>query len=320
MRERIPALLSLQDLAINTIVKNIGGYRDLIQKTLSPPTRKIVFDRAMERIKDIGEDKVWAALPYLDQHRTTESFSSEDFAGIFRLQGKILQIPKGRISMEEFLQYLVEFVPNLKQLEIQGPRKTFVDKILYKKIELEPLATDLILKMENLTHISMDDVRIKFSGFLRVCEENQNLQSIQAQNILIDIQPLNSIKNILKKHDSKFDQQEYDLQKFPKKIGIAFKKTSDQEHYREAKLTLPNDFLDQIPSGVTKLEVIFILTCCGTINSIFFTNTDFFPKTCRHTEREELFAAHPEKRRRKCEISFPPSYKARIEYHVQTYL
>ncbi|CAB3382099.1 Hypothetical predicted protein [Cloeon dipterum] len=254
MRERIPALLSLQDLAINTIVKNIGGYRDLIQKTLSPPTRKIVFDRAMERIKDIGEDKVWAALPYLDQHRTTESFSSEDFAGIFRLQGKILQIPKGRISMEEFLQYLVEFVPNLKQLEIQGPRKTFVDKILYKKIELEPLATDLILKMENLTHISMDDVRIKFSGFLRVCEENQNLQSIQAQNILIDIQPLNSIKNILKKHDSKFDQQEYDLQKFPKKIGIAFKKTSDQEHYREAKLTLPNDFLDQIPSGVTKLE------------------------------------------------------------------
>ncbi|XP_065352945.1 uncharacterized protein LOC135947892 isoform X2 [Cloeon dipterum] len=252
MVRRSPAVRSLQDSAINTIVKNIGGYRDLITKKISPPMRKILFDEAMERIKEIGEDQVWAALPYLDQHRTTESFSTKVFATIFHLEGKKGDISEACVSMEEFLQYLAKFVPMLQELDIEDPRMPW-NKRIYKKIQLQPLATDLLLKMENLTNVSIFDVYIKFSGFASVCEESQNLQAIEANHILVDIEP-KSIKKLLKTLDSKFDHQAYDAMKYPRKIGITLKKTNADNPFREATVSLSNDLHDLFPF-LTTLDI-----------------------------------------------------------------
>ncbi|CAB3386629.1 Hypothetical predicted protein [Cloeon dipterum] len=248
------ALLSLQDSAINTIVKNIGGYKDLITKKIAPPMRKILFDKAMERITEIGADQVWAALPHLDQHRTTECFSSKDFATIFHLKGRIKAISDARVSMEEFLQHLVDFVPNLRQLNIEDPRRTSsYNWIYFKKVQLEPLATELLLNMINLTHVTIIGVYIKFSGFVSVCEESPNLQSVEATTILVDIGP-DSIKKFLTTLDSKFDHQEYDAVKYPRRIGITLKKAKADEPYREAKVSLSNDLHDIFPS-LTQLEI-----------------------------------------------------------------
>ena len=63
--------------------------------------RKILLDKAMERKKEIGEEQVWAALPYLDQHKTTERFSTNDFASFFRLQRKSTGVFEACVSMEE---------------------------------------------------------------------------------------------------------------------------------------------------------------------------------------------------------------------------
>ncbi|CAB3382092.1 Hypothetical predicted protein [Cloeon dipterum] len=157
---------SLQYLVINTILKNIGRYRDLIKKKISPPMRQIVLDSAMENIRQIGEDQVWAALPYLDQHRTTESFSTIYFASIFHLKGKIGEIDEGRVSMEEFLQYLIEFVPNLQKLKILDPRwsydKSLERKLFKKKANAEPYG-----EAKNVT-LSNDFLDIVPSGLTKL--------------------------------------------------------------------------------------------------------------------------------------------------------
>ncbi|CAB3383396.1 Hypothetical predicted protein [Cloeon dipterum] len=253
----VPSLLSLQELAINTILKNIGGYRDLITKKISPPMRKILFENAMERKKEIGEDQVWAALPYLDPHKTTESFSTKDFLSIFRLQRKFGSFTEACVSMEEFLQYLVEFVPNLQQLDIEDPRMAYQysERRMLKKIRLQPLATDLLIKMQNLTKVRIHNVNIKFSGFVRVCKESRNLNIIEAQNILVDIEPITSMKNILEMLAHKFDYQEYDEWKFPRKIRLTLKKTNDVKPPRVAVVSLSKDFLDLIPFGLMKLHI-----------------------------------------------------------------
>ncbi|CAB3383397.1 Hypothetical predicted protein [Cloeon dipterum] len=222
----VPSLLSLQELAINTILKNIGGYRDLITKKISPPMREVLFKNAKERKKEIGEDQVWAALPYLDPHKTTESFSTKDFLSIFRLQKKCGGFSEACVSMEEFLQYLVEFVPNLQQLGIEDPRTAYPDseRKKFEIIRLQPLATDLLLKMKNLTEVSINDVCINFTEFVRVCRESRNLR-------------------------------EYDDWQYPTKIGLTFKKTSNVQPYRGATVRLSNDFLDLIPLNLMKLEI-----------------------------------------------------------------
>ncbi|CAB3382093.1 Hypothetical predicted protein [Cloeon dipterum] len=243
-------LLSLKESAIDTIVTNIGSYRDLIKKKISPPMRKIVLDKVMERIEEIGEDQVWAALPYLDQHRTTESFSIRDFADIlFCLNWKTGELSNGRVSMEEFLQYLIEFVPNLQQLEIDVPGSIHV-----KTIKLQPLvATDLLLKMENLTEVTINGFDIQFSGFVRVCKESRNLQSIKADNILVDV-PKISMKKILEAIGSLFGYQYYVDFEFPKKIEITLKKTDAiTPPLKLLKAVVTGDFLDLIPSSLAEL-------------------------------------------------------------------
>ncbi|CAB3386631.1 Hypothetical predicted protein [Cloeon dipterum] len=256
---RSPSLLSLQDSAINTIVKNIGGYRELITKKISPPMRKILFDEAMRRKEEIGAYQVWVALPYLDQHRTTERFTTEDFSTIFHLKGKRGKnmISEGCVSMEEFLQYLIDFVPNLRQLIIADPRTPstwLVHRFNFKKVQLAPLATDLLLKMKNLTHVTITDVYIQFSRFVSVCRESQNLQLIKTNTILVDIEP-NSIKQFLTTLESKFGHQEYDAVKYPRRIGVILKKTDFDEPCRQAKVTLLNNLHDLFPS-LTKLHIL----------------------------------------------------------------
>ncbi|CAB3375038.1 Hypothetical predicted protein [Cloeon dipterum] len=253
--ERSPALRSLQDSAINTIVKNIGGYRDLITKIIAPPMRKILFDEAMKRIKEIGADQVLAALPFLDQQRSTEIFSTKDFATIFRLKGVRGGFSEGCVSIEEFLQHLVVYVPNLQQLNIEDPRMSdsFYDMYMFKEAQLEPLATDLLLQLENLTHVSIIDVYIQFSGFVNVCRESPNLHSIEANNVLVDKES-NSIKTSLKTLESKFDHQEYNALNYPRIIGITLKKAKADKPYRQAKVSLSNDLDDIFPS-LTQLEI-----------------------------------------------------------------
>ncbi|CAB3367846.1 Hypothetical predicted protein [Cloeon dipterum] len=130
----MPPRSSLQYLAISTIVNNIGCYRDLIRKNIAPPMRKLLFEKVKDRKRKIGEEQIWAALPYLDQHRTTENFYTRDFASIFRLKGKTGgEISEARVSMEEFLQYLVEFVPNCdtSTLMTQGHTKKEKKQVKY---------------------------------------------------------------------------------------------------------------------------------------------------------------------------------------------
>ncbi|CAB3370402.1 Hypothetical predicted protein [Cloeon dipterum] len=217
--------------------------------------RKTLYNRAMEEIDEIGGDKVWAALPYLEQHKTTENISTKDFASMFRLESVLGTNFRPGATMEEFLQYLVECVPNLRQLEIQDPRTSRSKKRTYNKIELQPLATGLLLKMKNLTQVSLNDVSIQFSGFVSVCTDSQNLQSIKAKEISIDKKTIISMKNILETLDSKFDYQEYNGQMFPIQIGITLKKTNAGMPFRKVTATLSDDFLDRIPSRFMHLQI-----------------------------------------------------------------
>ncbi|XP_065349866.1 uncharacterized protein LOC135945871 [Cloeon dipterum] len=246
--EDMPPRSSLQYLAISTIVNNIGSYGERIRKYISPPIRKILFEKAKDRKRKIGVEQIWAALPYLDQHRTTEKFNSGDFSSIFRLKRKNGgEISEARVSMEEFLQYLAEFVPNLRELFIEDPRPCGKRKQV-KRVRLEePLASDLLLRIENLTHLLINNVNINFSGFIRVCTESQKLQHIKANNILVDIEP-DATKKCLKMLDSKFDHQEHDARKFPRKLGITLQKSNAAGPYLKAIVTLSDDFLHLRPT------------------------------------------------------------------------
>ncbi|XP_065332135.1 uncharacterized protein LOC135934366 [Cloeon dipterum] len=219
--------------------------------------RKILFDEAVERIKEIGADQVWAALPYLGQQKTTERFSTKDFASIFRLQYNSGGFSEACVSMEEFLQYLVEFVPNLKELEIKDPIMAYPDseREMFQKIRLQPLATDLLLKMENLTRVSIIEVTITFTEFVRVCRESRYLQCIQANNILVDVVPIHSLGYILETLASKFDYRVYIEREFPRKIHIFLRETNNVKPLQEAKVILSSDFFDLIPIGMTHLQI-----------------------------------------------------------------
>ncbi|CAB3382096.1 Hypothetical predicted protein [Cloeon dipterum] len=220
-------LLSLENMAIGTIVKNIGRYKELITKKISPPMRKVLFERAMERIKEIGDQQVWAALPYLDQHRMTEYFSTRDFPNIFRIENSKGVLLKNGVTMEEFLQFIVQFVPNLLELNIDW----------------------------SSFHDDDRDIDIKLSGFFDICKECKNLQTIRGEYMSCDMEP-QSLKMSLEAFNSQFDCHVYEVTIFPSKIGITFEKSSDSdEPYRSAEASLRNDFLDLIKPNLTHLTV-----------------------------------------------------------------
>ncbi|CAB3382085.1 Hypothetical predicted protein [Cloeon dipterum] len=246
-------LCSLKTMAIDTVIENIGCYKDLIAKINPSSFRKVLFDIAMERRLEIGEDQLWAALPYLDQHRMTEFFSTRDFPTIFHIEDSEGVLHERENSMEEFLQFIVKFVPNLRELIIEDP-SNFWDEDLQLQTLL-PSSIKQICLMENLVDITFLDIYIKISGFYDVSTKCKKLATIKANNILCDMER-DSTKMSLEALNSLFDHHEYDEQKFPRKICIKLLKGRPDEPYRRVLTSLSNDFLDLIPQNLTHLKIV----------------------------------------------------------------
>ncbi|CAB3382106.1 Hypothetical predicted protein [Cloeon dipterum] len=257
MDEKFP-LCSLKNMAIDTIVENVASYKELIQRKISPPMRQVVLDTAMERIQEIGVFQIWAALPYLDPHMFTEQISTRDFPTIFHVDDSIGNFWESEVSMEEFLQFIVKFAPNLRELDIEDPSnfwKSWDRKFL--KQTLEPSSIKQICLMQNLMHISFKDIFIRISDFFDICTELKNLQYIAADNILCELEP-DSTKMLSLNWEalnSQFDHQEFIEHNYTRKICIILKKVNSDEPHRLAYASLRTDFINFIPPNLTHLYI-----------------------------------------------------------------
>ncbi|CAB3387924.1 Hypothetical predicted protein [Cloeon dipterum] len=243
---------SLSDVAFETILKNIGRYKELITCKISPPVREMLGREMMERVQELGPEQVWTAMPYLEPHKTTQRFLPEDSEWILELEMKPGQSARRtqRVSINEVVQYLGQHAPNLREifLEMGG---------FNESPQLEQSSIDQICQMKNLTRISIRFVTIKCSGFVRICRECQNLQGIDANRVLVDVDP-KSMKMILDTLNSVFDCQEYLEMDFPSIFGMKYKKTDAPEPYRKAhaKIGFSPDtgFIECIPE-ITHLVI-----------------------------------------------------------------
>ncbi|CAB3385616.1 Hypothetical predicted protein [Cloeon dipterum] len=245
-------LSSLSKMAFETILNNIGRYKELITSKLSPPVREMLCQEMMKRMRKIGPEQVWAALPFLEPHKTAERFLPRDFQWI-------LEMKPGRsgVSMDELLRYLVQHAPNLKEINIREilvfvtKRRRFIDK----RPLLKKGSTDLICQMKNLKTIWINTIAINFSGFVRICMDCENLQNIEADRVLVDVHP-KSMKMSLKQFVSVFDHQEYIEGFHPRQFKITFKKTNAQ--YVSTSIRLDDSsllgFIYSIPQ-ITHMEI-----------------------------------------------------------------
>ncbi|CAB3382100.1 Hypothetical predicted protein [Cloeon dipterum] len=260
---------SLQEMTFDTIVKNIGRYKELLKTKISPPWRERLGEEMMKRKWEIGTEQIWTAFPYLETHKTIEYFSTSKEKWLLKSEvkrGKSAE-PEFGVSINEILQYLDKFAPNLKKLCIEDTRGWYeINK--YKKLRLDKCATDLICQMRNLTHIWIKSVNVKFSVFESICRENKILQEIEADRILVDVD-LKSMKMTLENFASAFDHQEYTNWNFPLKIGIVFKKTDAVEHCRRANHIVGCAYPDTVFFGsipeITHLEISIKPTRCNMV-------------------------------------------------------
>ncbi|CAB3382102.1 Hypothetical predicted protein [Cloeon dipterum] len=251
-RGRRFTLRSLEDMAIDKIVENIGSYKELIQKKISPPMREVLFDKAMKRPE--GHHQLWTALPYLDQHRMTETLTYYNFPSIFHSKKCNKTNMRPDITMEEFFQYIVQFVPNLRYLNPLIECKCFWFDHFVNKPMLEPSSIKQICQMQNLTHIEFDDhLYIKFSDFLELCNDRKNLEFIESDNVLLDMEP-HLAKMSLEALSSQFDFQNYE-EKDISMFLITLKKTNSDEPDRRASATLLSVIFDIIPPNLTHLRI-----------------------------------------------------------------
>ncbi|CAB3385619.1 Hypothetical predicted protein [Cloeon dipterum] len=259
-------LFSLQQIAFDTALKNLGSYKELIKSKISPPFRKELYEAAMKSVwRKTYEERyqIWTALPFLEPHRTVESINLEEFRWVMRK----LEVQPCHwngcdydddfdVPLDEVLRYLEQYAPNLRELFIDDPRPLHY-QIISKTPQLGPISIDLIVQMKHLTKISIRSVTIHFSGFLRICKELENLQYVGAQGILVDV-PVSNIKTLLATFNTAFDHQEYSERTFPTKFGIIFKKTEYVVHYREGNVKLDDlIFVNLLP------ELTHLRTYCG---------------------------------------------------------
>ncbi|CAB3375353.1 Hypothetical predicted protein [Cloeon dipterum] len=250
--------ISLSEVAFETILKNIGRYKELITSIISPPVREMLGREMMEKVQELGPEQVWTAMSYLEPHKTTECFRLEDYRWILEMKpGQSAQLDH-RVSLDELLQYLVLHAPNLKELDLEErvalepKRRRLIDRSLL----LEKSSIDLICQMKNLTRISLRYIHVNFSAFVRVCWECEDLQEIEAKRVLADVDP-NSTKKTLESLVSVFNHQEYYEDGFHGKFEIFFKKTNALDHCVKMRVWLVisplSGFMDSIPE-ITHLE------------------------------------------------------------------
>ncbi|CAB3384555.1 Hypothetical predicted protein [Cloeon dipterum] len=252
---------SLVKLAFKVVVMNLGRYKELLKAKIPLKIRRELYEGAIHRFRsDLKRYELWEALPYLEPHNTDEFFQLHQFSWIepkFELKpGQSDSERDYKVSLDEVLCYLAQHVPNLKQLFIDDERYDD-DKEIFKKPRLGPGSIDLLVQMKNLTKISINEVNVELSGFVRICREFENLQEIDAQRILVDVDPKSDVKAILETFPA-FDHQEYNERTFPRKFGILFKKTDSAENYRVARVELDSSpdsiFLDTIPE-ITHMQI-----------------------------------------------------------------
>ncbi|CAB3375350.1 Hypothetical predicted protein [Cloeon dipterum] len=250
--------ISLSEVAFETILKNIGRYKELITSIISPPVREMLGREMMEKVQELGPEQVWTAMSYLEPHKTTECFRLEDYRWILEMKpGQSAQLDH-RVSLDELLRYLVQHAPNLKELDLEE-RRAFESKrrrLIGRRQLLEKSSIDLICQMKNLTRISMRYINVNFSAFVRICRVCEDLQEIEAKRVLADVHP-NSMKKTLESLVSVFNHQEYYEVGFPGKFEIIFKKTNALDHCVKMRvwlIMLPlSGFMDSIPE-ITHLE------------------------------------------------------------------
>ncbi|CAB3384552.1 Hypothetical predicted protein [Cloeon dipterum] len=264
-------LAFLQEIAFDAILKNLGSYKELFKSKLSPPLRRELYERARiifgNSYKTYKEKcGFWTALSYLEPHKAEKYFHLTELCWIplnFEVKPGISDSDDEHdsedevesdsddetdydVSLDEILHYLVQHAPILDELRIDNPRHQHWQNF-FRKLRLEPSSIDLIVQMENLTKISIEEVNIEFSGFVRICRELKTLQKINANRIKVDV-PKSDIKAILETFNTAFDYQGYGQYTFPRKIGIYFEKTDSAEHVREACIGLDDSiFVDFLP-------------------------------------------------------------------------
>ncbi|CAB3387597.1 Hypothetical predicted protein [Cloeon dipterum] len=258
-------LFSLQEMAFDTAVKNLGRYKELIRSKVSPPFRKELYEEAMKSVWEKTYEErfgLWTTLPYLEPHKTAELIDLREFKWAM----PELQVNPGcdfddddeffDAPCDAILSYLGQHAPNLKELYIVY-LWPYDLKEISKKPLLDSSSVDLIVQMKNLTIISIESFQINFTGFVRICRESQNVQEIEAENILLDV-PKSDLRAILEEFNTAFDHQEYTERTFPTIFGILFKRTDSVETYRKAQVDLDDSiFVDSLP------ELTHLRTYCG---------------------------------------------------------
>ncbi|CAB3377002.1 Hypothetical predicted protein [Cloeon dipterum] len=245
-------VFSLQEMAFDTAVKNLGRYKELTRSKVSPPFRKELYDEAMKSVWEKTYEErfgLLTTLPYLEPYKMEESFHFREFAWAI----PVLKVnPRGWIGCDfdddgEFyyatcnaiLSYLGQNAPNLKELYI----------VNLWPYDLKEVSKKFLLDSKSF--------QINFTGFVRICREFQNVQEIEAENIFLDV-PKSDLRAILEEFNTAFDHQEYTERTFPTKFGILFKRTDSAEIYRKAQVELDDSiFVDSLP------ELTHLRTYCG---------------------------------------------------------
>ncbi|CAB3370414.1 Hypothetical predicted protein [Cloeon dipterum] len=195
-------VFNLKNKTIEVFVDNIGTYGPLIMIITEPCLKRLVFDKAMERIQHLGTKQIWSVLPHFLLGNQTKIFSSNKLARLFGPKIK----PSDRIiKMTDLLEFLYLYAPELMDLEIVDPDQS---SILRSITSLGPRDVLMICHMEKLTLLNIVDISVRLTGFLYICRKSKSLQKIRADAVSIDVEP-KCMKRILNAFKDDFPIQIY---------------------------------------------------------------------------------------------------------------